>query len=111
MSDNKSMSPHDWFFSIQQKIAQSQQNTALNVNSELLQLYFEIGQSILDVQGQLGWGSQVIDQLSNHIKIKFPTSTGFSVRNLKYMRAFAAAYPDFPIVQVSLAQPLSLIHI
>jgi predicted nuclease of restriction endonuclease-like (RecB) superfamily len=29
---------------------------------------------------------------------------GFSVRNLKYMRAFALAYPDEAIVQQSAAQ-------
>lgn len=34
----------------------------------------------------------------------FPKNKGFSVRNLKYMRAFAEAYPQFLIVQVPLAQ-------
>jgi predicted nuclease of restriction endonuclease-like (RecB) superfamily len=58
----------------------------------------------LEVQEQKGWGSQIIDNLSKYIKNEFPESTGFSVRNLKYMRAFAEEYPDFPIVQVPLAQ-------
>jgi DUF1016 N-terminal domain len=34
----------------------------------------------------------------------FPDMTGLSPRNLKYMRAFAAAWPDEPIVQGPLAQ-------
>lgn len=58
----------------------------------------------MEVQEQKGWGSQIIDNLSKYIKNEFPESTGFSVRNLKYMRAFAEEYPDFPIVQVPLAQ-------
>jgi len=35
---------------------------------------------------------------------------GFSVRNLKFMRAFAEAYPHFPIVQVPLAQIIWRCH-
>src|SRR5690554_3327616 len=94
----------NWFRQISQKIAQSRITIRIKVNTELLQLYFDIGSSILEVQEEKGWGSQIIDNLSNHIKKEFPESTGFSVRNLKYMRAFAEAYPDFPIVQVPLAQ-------
>jgi predicted nuclease of restriction endonuclease-like (RecB) superfamily len=56
------------------------------------------------VQKELGWGSKIIDKLSRDINTEYPDSTGYSVRNLKYMRAFAEAYPDFPIVQVPLAQ-------
>lgn len=103
MNIKKQESPHHWFAAIQQKIEQAQQNTALKVNQDLLQLYFDIGTSILSVQKEKGWGSQIIDQLANHIKITFPSSTGFSVRNLKYMRSFAEAYPEFPFVQVPLA--------
>lgn len=104
MVDGQINSAQDWFESIQHRIAQAQQQTALTINKDLLQLYYEIGTSILKVQAEKGWGSQVIDQLAKHIKKSFPSSTGFSVRNLKYMRAFAVAYPDFPIVQVALAQ-------
>ena len=35
---------------------------------------------------------------------EFPEMKGFSPRNLKYMRRFAEAYPDEPIVQEVLAQ-------
>lgn len=104
MNIKKQESPQHWFTVIQQKIEQAQQNTALKVNQDLLQLYFDIGTSILSVQKEKGWGSQIIDQLAKHIKTTFPSSTGFSVRNLKYMRAFAEAYPEFPFVQVPLAQ-------
>lgn len=94
----------DWFQTISQKISAAQIAINIKVNTALLQLYFEIGNSILNAQKHKGWGSQIIDKLSQHIKNEFPESTGFSVRNLKYMRAFAAAYPSFPIVQVPLAQ-------
>lgn len=92
-----------WFTSIKDKIKQAHITASIKVNNELLQLYFTIGNSILDVQERLGWGSQIIDKLAAHIKKEFPDNNGFSVRNLKYMRTFAEAYPDFPIVQVPLA--------
>ena len=58
----------DWFTSIKDTIAQARVATSVKVNNELLQLYFNIGNSILDVQNRLGWGSQIIDKLSAHIK-------------------------------------------
>ncbi|GAA3622955.1 DUF1016 N-terminal domain-containing protein [Flavivirga jejuensis] len=88
----------DWFTSIKNKIDQTRITTSRKVNNELLHLYFSIGNSILDVQKRLGWGSQIIEKLAAHIKKEFPDNSGFSVRNLKYMRAFSEAYPDFPIV-------------
>ena len=96
MSLEKSLTPQDSLGNIQSKIEHAHQNLSLKVNSELLTLYYEIGSSIIEVQNSLGWGSQIIDQLANHIKKNFPSSTGFSVRNLKYMRSFSEAYPDFP---------------
>ncbi|MCP4653697.1 MAG: DUF1016 domain-containing protein, partial [Candidatus Omnitrophica bacterium] len=57
--------------------------SVFKVNAEMLQLYWEIGNSILEVQNTDGWGAQVIDNLSKELKLNFPDSTGFSVRNLK----------------------------
>ena len=50
------------------------------------------------------WGNKFIDNLARDIKIAYPNSTGYSVRNLKYMAKFAAEYPDEQIVQEVLAQ-------
>lgn len=93
-----------WLSFVTDKIYKAQLNTHIKVNNELLSLYWEIGGSILYVQKDLGWGSKIIDKLSRDINTEYPDSTGYSVRNLKYMRAFAEAYPDFPNVQVPLAQ-------
>ena len=50
------------------------------------------------------WGNKFIDNLARDIKIAYPNSTGYSVRNLKYMAKYAAEYPDEQIVQEVLAQ-------
>lgn len=93
-----------WADIIANKIRQAHTRASFKVNEEMLQLYWEIGSSIIEQQKQKGWGAKVIDLLAKDITKSFPDISGFSVRNLKYMRAFAQAYPDFPIVQVSLAQ-------
>ena len=77
---------------------------ALSVNRELVLLYWQLGQDILTRQRQQGWGAKVIDRLASDLQKEFPDMKGFSPRNLKYMRAFAEAYPNEPIVQEVLAQ-------
>jgi hypothetical protein len=52
----------------------------------MLQLYWEIGNSILDAQEQKGWGAHIVDNLSNELKNHFPDSTGFSIRNLRIVK-------------------------
>jgi predicted nuclease of restriction endonuclease-like (RecB) superfamily len=46
----------------------------------------------------------VIDRLAADLRDAFPDMKGFSPRNLKYMRAFAAAWRDPAIVQRVVAQ-------
>lgn len=93
----------NWIKTIKDKILLAQTRASFKVNTEMLQLYWEIGNAILDTQNNKGWGTQIIDKLSKEIKSYFSNAKGFSVRNLKYMRVFAKEYPNFPIVQVPLA--------
>jgi len=94
----------DFVHDLKSRIASAQTRAALAVNSELVLLYWNIGKSILEQQECYGWGSKVIDQLSKDLKHEFPEMKGFSPRNLKYMRAFAQAWPEISMVQEVLAQ-------
>jgi predicted nuclease of restriction endonuclease-like (RecB) superfamily len=67
-------------------------------------LYWQIGRDILARQAEQGWGTKVIDRLTKDLRAAFPDMKGFSPRNLKYMRAFADAWPDPEFVQGVLAQ-------
>lgn len=87
-----------------EQIRAAQIRAALSVNHELVLLYWHIGRKILLQQQQQGWGAKVIDQLAADLRREFPTMKGFSARNLKYMRAFAEAWPDQGIVQQVVAQ-------
>lgn len=73
-------------------------------NSAMVILYWDIGRLILQRQEREGWGAKIIDRLSADLRDAYPDMSGLSPRNLKYMRAFAAAWPDATIVQESLAQ-------
>jgi len=55
----------------------------------LLSVYWEIGNTILHHQFEEGWGTKVIDRISADLRKEFPEMKGFSVRNIKYMRASA----------------------
>lgn len=93
-----------FFDEIKNKVFSAQQKAILAVNSELVLLYWEIGNAILQNQTREGWGSKVIDSLSKELNRAFPLMKGFSVRNLKYMRQFASVYTDKQFVQEILAQ-------
>ena len=60
--------------------------------------YWEIGEDILASQKRQGWGAKVIDNLAADLQREFPKLAGYSARNLKYMRAFAEAWPDRAIM-------------
>ncbi|MDD1450194.1 PDDEXK nuclease domain-containing protein [Sphingomonas sp. H160509] len=89
---------------LKERIRTSRLRAALAVNEELILLYWEIGRDILDRQDSAGWGAKIVDRLSTDLKHDFPEMTGFSPRNLKYMRALAEAFPNREIVQQVIAQ-------
>lgn len=94
----------DWLAELKGRIHGAQQRAALAVNRELVRLYWQIGQDILARQAEQGWGAKVIERLAHDLRSAFPEMKGFSPRNLKYMRAFAEAWPDESFVQAVLAQ-------
>ena len=102
-----SILPHSyqgWRDEIISLIEQSKLQAVLNVNKEMLALYWRIGNDILHKQEELGWGTQVVEQLSNDLQHRFPKDDGYSARNLWNMKRFAKEYPDFPFLQVPLAE-------
>jgi len=89
---------------LKDRIRAAQVRAALSVNRELVLLYWSIGRDILIRQTNEGWGARIIDRLSVDLTKAFPDMRGFRARNLKYMRAFAEAYPDKEFVQQVVAQ-------
>ena len=88
---------------VKQEVVSARTRAARAVNSELILLHWRIGRLILDQQRDRGWGSGVVERLSRDLRAEFPGVRGFSDRNLRYMRALAAAYPG-SILQEGLAE-------
>lgn len=93
-----------WLAEIKRRIHGERLRVVLASNSAMLMLYWDIGHRILKKQVEQGYGTKVIDRLAADLREAFPDMKGFSPRNLKYMRAFAAAWPDAELVQRSVAQ-------
>lgn len=94
----------DWLAELKTRIHGAQQHAALAVNHELVGLYWQIGRDILNRQSLQGWGAKVVDRLAHDLRSAFPDMKGFSPRNLKYMRAFAQAWPEADFVQQAAAR-------
>ncbi|MDR2650515.1 MAG: DUF1016 N-terminal domain-containing protein [Clostridiales bacterium] len=70
----------------------------------MIELYWNVGNEILRRQQNEGWGAKVIDRLSIDLKDAYPELSGFSARNLKYIRKFAEYWSEASIVQQVVAQ-------
>jgi len=101
---SKSQEYQSLLASLKQRIQEAQVRAGLAVNREMVLLYWSIGREVLSRQKEQGWGAKVIDSLAGDLRRSFPEMQGLSPRNLKYMRAFAEAWPDEQFVQQAAAQ-------
>ena len=90
--------------SIVARIKETRLRFVIQANAGMIELYWNIGNDILQRQKSEGWGAKVIDRLSADLKEEFPEMGGFSPRNLKYMRKFAENWHDHAIVQQAVAR-------
>ncbi len=77
-----------FFAEVKERIRRSQYVALKSVNKKFIQLYWDIGQMIVDKQQRLGWGKSVVEQLSKDIQKEYPGIKGFSIRNLWNMKRF-----------------------
>lgn len=80
-------------------IQAARSRAVLAANSELIGLYWQLGRLIMERQAADGWGAKVVERFSADLRAEFPEMTGLSVRNLRYMRSLAHAWPSAEIVQ------------
>jgi predicted nuclease of restriction endonuclease-like (RecB) superfamily len=94
----------DLLASVTQRVAEGRARAIAAANQHLVVTYWAIGRDILERQEQEGWGSRVIDRLSEDLREEFPESKGFSPRNLMFMRALAGTWTGDEIVKAPLSQ-------
>ena len=73
-------------------IEQARQRAYQAVNSELVGLYWRIGEYISTKLAAAVWGEGVVDSLAQHVARTMPGQRGFTRRNLFRMRQFFEAY-------------------
>jgi len=93
-----------WLTELKQKVASSQQKAVVKVNTDLLTLYWQLGEEIVARQQQAAWGDKLLAQLSHDLMAEFPQMKGFSQRNLKYIRQWYQFFSSDAIGQQLVAQ-------
>ena len=77
---------------LKNRIQAAQIKAAVTVNTQLIALYWEIGQQIAEKQQASGWGDAVIEQIAKDLSREFQNMKGFSRANLYRMTRFYAFY-------------------
>lgn len=80
--------------SVTEHVSLGHRRAVAAANTELLAAYGAIDRAILERQHEEGYGTKVIDRLSADLRERLPDARGYSPRNLKCMRAFAAGDRD-----------------
>lgn len=76
----------DFIHQIKEGINRAKNIAVLKVNTELVNLYYNIGRQIVEKQKVSKWGDDLIGQIEVDLKLAFPEMGGFSRRNLNYMK-------------------------
>ena len=99
-----SLIPKDDFTQITRLITAARQRAVQSVNTTLIELYWQVGQTISRKIAAAEWGDGVVAQLAEHLARTQPGLRGFTRPNLFRMRQFYDAYQGDEIVSALLRQ-------
>jgi hypothetical protein len=86
------------FLAVVQLIKQSRNSAIRAVNTELINLYWNIGAYINQQLASANWGDKTVVELAKYIDENYPDLKGFNRRGLYRMRQFYETYAFSPIV-------------
>ena len=81
-----------WIVELKGKIRSAQAKAAISVNTELIQLYWELGK--MSAAQENTWGSKLIARVSKDLQAEFPDLKGLTRSNLFYCKQFYSFYND-----------------
>lgn len=84
------------FIDILNLIKKSRFKALKAVNTELIDLYWNVGEYISQRLESEEWGLSVVDELSNYLLLNEPMLKGFSNKNIWRMKQFYQQYKDYP---------------
>ncbi len=85
--------------SVIKKIEANKHLAITTVNKLLIEVYWFIGETIVNLQEKSNWGEGVVEKLSCDLKMKYPDMSGLSVRNLWNMKRFYETYIKYEKLQ------------
>jgi predicted nuclease of restriction endonuclease-like (RecB) superfamily len=89
-----------WIKELKSKIHEAKRKVAFSVNTQLLELYWEIGKDISFKRENSDWGSNFIVAIEVELRREFPEMKGFSRRNLyailQWYTFYSAKYQFVP---------------
>ncbi len=81
---------------IKSKILQARIRAYRGLNRGHIQLYWDLGKTIVERQKRYGWGQSVVERLSKDLQFEFKGREGYSSHNLWRMRDFYLEYKEYP---------------
>jgi predicted nuclease of restriction endonuclease-like (RecB) superfamily len=95
----------NWINELKQKVHSARQKIAFSINSQLLELYWEIGRDVDYKLKTANWGSSIIEKISRELSSEFPDIKGFSKRNIYAIRQWYNFYSQkYEFVPQAVAQ-------
>ena len=75
-------------------IEKARENTLANINTELIKLYWNVGEYLSNEKARSSWGDSFIDSLADNIRENYPEIKGFNRRGLYRMLQFYETYKN-----------------
>jgi predicted nuclease of restriction endonuclease-like (RecB) superfamily len=95
---------------IKQRIQSAQIKASVSVNQELLRLYWDMGEQIVEKQKQASWGDGFLAQMSRDLQKAFPDMKGFSLRNLQNIRQWYMYWSNYRKIALQLVAQIPWGH-
>jgi predicted nuclease of restriction endonuclease-like (RecB) superfamily len=92
------------FDNILSLIKTARERIVRTVNTEIIDLYWQIGKEVSEKTINGGWGKSVVEGLANYIASHFGGMRGFSAQNIWRMKQFYETYNDKPILSTLLRE-------
>lgn len=73
-------------------IEQAKMRAIKAVNTEMIEMYWQIGRYISEKAEQEGWGKGVVQDFAQFLKQTYPSASGFSAQNIWRMKQFYETY-------------------
>ena len=81
-----------WIAEVKHRYRSAQVKAAVKVNAEKLLFNWQLGRDLVRKKAEERWGAGVVEQVSLDLQKEFPNESGFSVRNLWYMKKWFLFY-------------------